>query len=82
MTTATMAGTHPDNSALLDAAEEFFAALERGAPHEELRAIMRQVPISPAKALSFKKLYGKEFLTREFNLSEADAALGAGWLDA
>ena len=83
MTTATIAKrTYPDNTALLDAAEEYFAALERNAPEEEMRTIMKKIPIRPEKALSFKKLYGKEFLIREFNLSEADAALGEGWLDA
>jgi hypothetical protein len=82
MTTATIAKrTYPDNTALLDAAEEFFAARERNASAEELRVIMKKVPISPEKALSFKRLYGKDFVVREFNLSEADAALGAGWLD-
>jgi hypothetical protein len=83
MTTETIGKkTYPDNSALLDAAEEFFDALDRDAPEEELRAIMKKVPISPEKAQSFKKLYGKEFLVREFNLSEADAEFGEGWLDA
>ncbi len=82
MTTKTMTkGAYPDNSALLDAAEEYFAAVARNAPDEEIQTIVKKVPISPEKALSFKKLYGKEFLVREFNLSEADAVLGSGWLD-
>ncbi len=74
--------TYPDNTELLDAAEEFFDALDRDASDEEIRAIMKRIPITPEKALSIKKLHGKEFLVREFNLSEADAAFGEGWLDA
>ncbi len=81
-TEATAKRTYPDNTALLDAAEEYFAALDRDAPEEELREIMMKIPISPQKALSFKRLYGKEFLLEEFNLSEANAAFGEGWLDA
>ena len=81
-TEATAKRTYPDNTALLDAADEFFAAIERNASHDELREIMMKVPISPEKALSFKRLYGKEFLLEEFNLSEANAVLGEGWLDA
>jgi hypothetical protein len=82
MTTETRAKrTYPDNSALLDAAEEFLDAIKRNAPEEEIRAIMKKIPIPTEKALSYKKLYGKEFLLEEFNLSEVNAELGEGWLD-
>lgn len=81
-TEATTKRVYPDNTAILDAAEEYFAALDRDAPDEEIRAIIKKIPIRPEKALSIKKLYGKEFLLEEFNLSEADAVLGEGWLDA
>ncbi len=71
----------PDNTALFEAADEFFAAIKRDAPEEEIRAIMMKVPISPKRALVMKRVYGKEFLLEEFNLSEANAAFGEGWLD-
>lgn len=73
---------YPDNSVLIGAVEEYLDAMDRDASDEEIRVIMKKIPISPRRALFLKKFYGKEFVTREFNISEADAALGEGWLDA
>lgn len=83
MTAETMTKrVYPDNSVLLDTAEEYFAAIERNAPDEEIRAIVKRIPISPEKAQSLKRVFGKDFLlAEEADLSQANAAFGEGWLD-
>ncbi len=73
---------YSDNTALLDAAEEFFEALERDATDEELREIFQKIPISPENAKYAKRVYGKELMLQAgTNLALANAEFGEGWLD-
>jgi hypothetical protein len=50
---------------------------------EEDGRLMRQVlPLAPHLAMAAKEMYGKQYLLdRGYNLSEADAEYGDGWLD-
>lgn len=73
---------YPDNSKLLDLAEQYFAALDRDAPVEEIREITKHIPVDPRHALFMKEQYGKDFLIEgKFNLALANAEYGEGWLN-
>ncbi len=79
---AMQAKPYPDNSELLDLAEQYFAALDRDAPIEEIREIAKHIPVDPRHALFMKEQYGKDFLIEgKFNLALADAKYGEGWLN-
>ncbi len=73
---------YPDNSKMLDIAEQYLAAQMRRAPIEEIREFAKHIPVEPRHARFMKEQYGKDFLIREkFNLSLANAEYGEGWLD-
>ncbi|MDR3299679.1 MAG: hypothetical protein LBU43_06680 [Candidatus Accumulibacter sp.] len=56
-------------------------AAARGDAAEESRLI-RLLPLAPHLAKVAKEMWGKEYLLQEgYDLSEADAAFGADWLD-
>ncbi len=64
--------------ALLDAIEE----AEESGNAEEAGRLMRELPLAPGLAQIAKEMYGKDYLvTRGYNLSEANAEFGDGWLD-
>ncbi len=50
---------------------------------EEAGRLMREVlPLAPHLAMAAKEMYGKQYLLdRGYNLSEAYAEFGNGWLD-
>lgn len=57
------------------------AAAKRGDMEEE-RRLIRMLPLAPHLAKVAKEMWGKEYLlTRGYDLSEAEAAYGIGWLD-
>jgi hypothetical protein len=63
---------------IIDASLE---AGRRGDKAEEMR-LLREIPLEPELALAALRVYGKERLLRTgCDLSEANEALGAGWLD-
>lgn len=58
-------------------------AAEEAGNDEEAERLMREVlPLAPHLAMVAKEMYGKQaLLDAGYNLSEADAEFGDGWLD-
>ncbi len=56
---------------------------ERAGDKAEAGRLMREaLPLAPHLAMAAKEIYGKQYLvTRHYNLSEANAEFGDGWLD-
>ncbi len=56
---------------------------EQAGNYEEAERLMREVlPLVPHLAKAAKEMYGKEYLiSRRYNLSDANAEFGDGWLD-
>jgi hypothetical protein len=55
--------------------------LEKLGKLEEAEKLRRQIPIPPYLAKFAKEYYGPDFLIKYgWNLSEADAEYGSGWL--
>ncbi len=58
-----------------------FAASSRGDKKEASR-LRRSLPLAPHLAMVAKEMYGKKYLIdRGYDLSEADAEFGDGWLE-
>lgn len=63
---------------LLDAIEK----AEDASDEAEAGRLMRELPLAPGLAKIAKEMYGKEYLiNRGYNLTEANAEFGDGWLD-
>ena len=58
-------------------------AAEEAGNDEEAGRLMREVlPLAPHLAMAAKEMYGKQYLIEGgYNLSEANAEFGDGWLD-
>ncbi len=64
---------------ILDA---IYDAEKAGNKDEAGRLMREELPLAPGLAQIAKEMYGKEYLiTRGYNLSEANAEFGDGWLD-
>jgi len=56
--------------------------LEDAGKKEEARALMKQIPLPPWLAEVTKKMWGADFLIQGgYNLSDAEAKFGQGWLN-
>jgi hypothetical protein len=59
-----------------------YIELDNAGRHEEAMEVAKTRPLSPALAMVWKKRLGKEALLRSgWNLAEAEARFGPGWLD-
>jgi hypothetical protein len=59
-----------------------YLALENAGRHEEAMEVAKTRPMSPALALVWKKFWGKDDLLKSgWNLAEAEAKFGPGWMD-
>jgi hypothetical protein len=59
-----------------------YIELDNAGRHEEAMNLAKTVPLSPAVAMIWKKRLGKEALLQSgWNLAEAEAKYGSGWLD-
>ena len=55
--------------------------LKKAGRLEEAEKLMRQIPLPPYLAKAAKEVYGADFLVENgYNLSEAEAEYGKGWL--
>ena len=56
-------------------------ALKDEGNKEEADKLLKTIPVPPYLAKVYKKLFGADFLINEgYNLSEAEAEYGQGWL--
>lgn len=70
--------TFAEKEVILDAIYEANLAGDE----DEAGRLMRKLPLAPGLAQIAKEMYGKEYLTsRGYDLSEANAEFGDGWLD-
>ncbi len=70
--------TWEEKEVLLDAIYD----ANRAGNKDEAYRLMHQLPLAPGLAEIAKEMYGKEYLIENgFNLSEANAEFGDGWLD-
>lgn len=60
--------------------EDYAEAIRRGDGAEEDR-ILRTLPLDPVWAKSILTVMGKEFLEKNFNITEATKKYGEGWLN-
>jgi len=55
--------------------------LDNAGKREESHRVMCQIPLPPHLAQIFKKVWGADYLAKSgYNLSEAEAKFGPGWL--
>ncbi len=70
--------TLAEKAALLDAISD----AEHAGDEDEAERLMMKLPLAPGMAKIGKEMYGREFLLENgYNLSEANAEFGDGWLD-
>jgi hypothetical protein len=70
--------TREQRLAIIDAANE---ASGRG-DYEEMVRVSKMLPLPPYLAKAVKEMHGKGYLLNlGYDLSEAEAEYGAGWLD-
>lgn len=69
--------TQEEQSALFDA---YIDALDNN-DDDAANQISAQMPIHPHWAKIILKVFGREFLEKYFNVTEADRILGEGWMN-
>lgn len=69
--------TQEEQDALFDA---YIDALDSN-NDEAARYVLAQMPIHPHGAKIILKVYGREFLEKHFNITEATRVLGEDWMN-
>lgn len=65
---------------IIDVLEAIWAA-EAAGDTARVKELDMMLPVSPQFAIGLVRMFGKEYVKANYNLSEADEKLGDGWID-